>query len=187
MIEEIGEPFAPIPIDPSKHSHLSDLTFTEKYPVHTDRPFQFLLSEPHYSQIMLSHQRVLKDPSVPSAKASKLGWFLRGATGLKNRLHSFTIYNDDALTFETSQIYRQNTENFNFGLLWSSENVGINPNESDEKELTFDQLKAEEKQKSSAVFNKKSGCWGCEFLWKDSDPDSRYLTNNYNRALALLK
>jgi hypothetical protein len=187
-IQEIGAPFPPIPIDPKFHSHLFDLTFTEQYPIHQPRVFDFLLAEPYYSQLMLPDQRLSLDPSIPSAKASKLGWFLRGATRFDyHQQHTLSLSFQDSLTYEVAQIYNSNIEDFNFGIFWSSENVGIKPNESDEKDLTFDQHNAEQMQRSLTTFDTKTNRWKCALLWKDSNENARQLSSNFNRAFALLK
>ena len=71
-IQKIGDPFRPIPVIPRNHKHLRGIRFTENYPILKRRPFDVLVSEPYYSQLMLAEQSVSPDPAVASAKCTKL-------------------------------------------------------------------------------------------------------------------
>jgi hypothetical protein len=187
-IDQIGEPFAPIPVNPNHFKHLKNITFTESYPNFNARPFDMLLAEPHYSSIMLPGQRVSDNLAEPVAKETKLGWVLRGAIGIKNANYNVFLYNDEAaLSYEQSMIYAKNMEAFDFSKFWTTENVGISPQETDQKTLTAQEIQAESLQSKTALYNQEQKRWFCELLWKDPDIQNHILNDNYNRAFALMK
>lgn len=185
-IEKIGDSFPPILTNPKHYLHLKDLTFTEKYPVHGKRPFDILISEPYYSQLMLQDQRVSPDLSVPSAKQTKLGWILRGGDGIIGHT-PMVMYGsiDTYMNYDLEMIYKEKVENFDFYQFWSGENVGINQNEPDGKSLTDLEIKADLHQAKTAQYNEVEKCWYVALPWRDSSPEGRILTDNYPRAVAM--
>ena len=80
--ESVGNPFRPVEFNPKKYAHLKDLDLADKFPASRERPFQLLISEPHFSILEKQDQRMSPDPSLPSAKLTELGWILRGAIGV---------------------------------------------------------------------------------------------------------
>lgn len=186
-IEKIGEPFPPIKINPKLYDHLRNIKFTEKYPMHESRPFQVLIAEPYYSQLMLQEQCLSPDPAIPSAKLTKLGWMLRGAVGVERSISSvmYTASGNDYMNYELEMIYKDITENFDFGKFWSGENVGISPHEPDGKSLTAMELQADYHQSQTAKYDKEKKRWSVELPWKDSSPETLTLSNNYPRAVAM--
>jgi hypothetical protein len=187
-IEQIGKPFAPILINANSYKHLRDINFTETYPIKVERPFDLLLSEPYYSSIMMPGQRLSSNLAEPVAKETKLGWVLRGATGIKNTKYNVYLYNDKAaLTYEQSMIYAKNMETFDFSKFWTTENVGISPNESDIKTQSAQEIQAETLQRNTAIYDPINKKWSCELLWKDENTKNHILSDNYRRALAMMK
>jgi hypothetical protein len=186
-MNEIGTPFPPLLINPKNYTHLLDLEFTEKYPITVPRPFGLLLAEPYYSAIMAAGQRTASDLSIPSARESKLGWFLRGSSGIKDLPHSFSVHDNDFNNLGNEPVFHQKVEEFDFGKFWSTEHIGISPEESDEKQLTDLEIQAESHQTMTANFDDEKKRWFCELPWKTTPPTNDQLGTNYSRANALLR
>ena len=162
--ERIGTPFGPVSADPKKFEHLKDLKFTEVYPNSRPRPFQLLIAEPYYSALMVAEQRSTGNPAVPVAKRTSLGWVLRGASSEGTKVAS--LYHARVLerekqheSFEIESIYE--SISFNLPQFWSGENVGINPNESMDSNLTVE-IQADQHQQSTAKHDSNSKSWSVE-------------------------
>ena len=180
-ISVVGAQFPPVLVDPAKHKHLRDLVFTEKYPISHARTVDVLVGEPYYTHLMLPEQRV-ESMYQPSAKLTKLGWMLRGSIGSANVCK---VYSCEANQGESPIC--PDLETFDFSQFWKLEHLGIAGNESDEKDLTAAEIKADEIQKETSFYDSKIKKWFVRLLWKDPTNEGKFLSDNYSRAVAFMR
>ena len=184
--ESVGNPFRPVDFNPKKHAHLRDLDLADKFPAPRERPFQLLISEPYFSLLEKTDQRLSPEPSLPSAKLTELGWVLRGATGIVRQVpmaSAFGAIARDYESFDLDTMYK--SLGFDFGKFWSGENVGISPHESMTSELTALEIQAEEFQKQTSHYDAHTRQWSVCLPWIDDDPESHRITDNTSRAIAM--
>ena len=64
-VESVGNPFCPVDFNSKRHAHLKDLVLADKFPATKERPFQLLISEPYFSLLEKTDQRVSPDLQCP--------------------------------------------------------------------------------------------------------------------------
>ena len=184
VTEKIGLPFKPVDFDPKQHSYLQDVQLADKFPNNQPRPINVLLSEPYFSQLQVDKTIRPKDPSLPIAQKTKLGWVLRGATGIYNEIKSAQVYSSLTYSAEDYDLKNMYEISFDFGKFWSGENVGIKPEEKMDSELTSLEEDALEFHKQTAKFDPVAKRWSVHLPWKDQDTESHRMSDNTSRALA---
>jgi len=187
-IKEIGTPFSPVLLKPKDYKHLNGIQFTEEYPVTSTRPFDMLLAEPYYSQLMCPDQRV-GELGEPVAKLSKLGWILRGAMGVQNSVLNVAYIDTSGSAVadeDLDKFYRASMETFDFHAFWKLEHIGISEMETDLKSMTQSEVRAVARMKEVSFHDPVSKKWFTELLWKDPSPAGRLLSNNYACAKAIM-
>jgi hypothetical protein len=185
VTEKVGTPFQPIDFDPRNHSYLSGLKLADKFPNPRPRPIQVLLSEPYFSQLQVDETVRHPDPAYPIAQRTKLGWILRGATGIYDRIPTAQVFSSLAYTeecFDLETMYKSCS--FDFGKFWSGENVGIKPQETMHSEHTALEIQALEFHKQTAKFDPHKKQWSVCLPWIDPDREAHRMTDNTNRATA---
>ena len=183
-IEDIGQPFDPLPINPEEFPHLHDINFTEDYPIYEDRPFEILVAEPYYSALMCPAQSQ-GEFDEPTAKLTKLGWILRGAIP-EDTSHIHAIKVDEELDPFDPKLWRKSMESFDFRKFWDSETIGISSREKDSKVYTELELRALKMMEENSFQDPKTKVWYTQFLWRDPDPENRRLKDNTKPAVAIM-
>jgi len=201
-VDIIGPPFDPVVFDPGDFPHLDGIQFTEKYPIFTPRPFDVLIAEPYYSQLMNEAQRK-GQLHEPTAKSTQLGWALRGAIPSTN-YHAHTARIDEDVDISArglrvkanlvghdpdpfdKTLWKRSMVGFPFVDFWRAEMIGISSRETDIKDFTELELRALQMQRDVSYQDPVTGKWQTEFLWKDPDPEFRRMADNTMAAIRVM-
>ena len=183
----VTAPFAPTSFKPKRHLHLKDLVLAEKFPNNEKRTVHMIVGEPYFSLLEENEVRESNDPTVPKAVKTKLGWVLRGATGITKQvpMASAAVYSVLAEQNEIFDLETMNTSmGFDFHKFWTGENVGLSPHESMHSDLTAQEERANEFHEQTARYNPATKRWTVHLPWIEDEVDAHWLSDNLPRAVA---
>ena len=183
--DRVAIPSQPVLFNPKQHDYLKDLTLVEKFPNHEMRPINLLVGEPYFSALMENEVRSPKDLSLPKAVKTKLGWILRGATGLHAQVPVASVCSAKALDNEIFDLETmQKSMGFDFRKFWTGENVGLSPHESMHSDLTALEVRANDFHAATARFNPAKKRWSVHLPWIEEGLEAHRLSDNLSRAIA---
>ena len=162
------------------------MTLAEEFPTPPSLPFQLLLGEPYVTFITQEPVRYPPTEELPIACKTELGWILKGAIGTSRYVEAQSSFSASSQEHESFDLETMRASiGFDFSKFWSGENVGIDPNEKMFSPLTALELKAEEFQRRTSIFDREINRWTVQLPWVDDDPESHRLTDNTHRAVAM--
>ena len=148
------------------------MTLAEVFPTPQALPFQLLLGEPYATFITHEAVRYPPTPELPVACSTELGWILKGAIGTKRSIEAQSSFSASSREHESFDLETMRASiGFDFSKFWTGENVGIDPNEQMFSPLTALELKAEEFQQRSSIFDRELNRWTCLLYTSPSPRD----------------
>ena len=134
-----------VDFNPERHAYLEVLKFADKYPSTGEREFEMIVSKSYFSKLERAEEIKSPNPSLPMAKLTALGWFLRGAFGVSRQMitaSAFGVHANEQETFDLETIYK--SLSLNFAKFWSGGNIGNSKTEAKPTKLTALEIRAEE-------------------------------------------